>query len=88
MFAISPQPRNPQHPGEVLNERFLKPRGITHYDLAKSLHITEATITNLVEGRSNLTVGLAMRLARTFSLSTQDWIAIQREFDGAHCQSA
>ena len=88
MFAISPHPRNPQHPGEVLNERFLKPRGITHYDLAISLHITEATITNLVEGRSNLTVGLAMRLARTFSLSTQDWIAIQREFDGAHRQSA
>lgn len=88
VFAISPQPRNPQHPGEVLNERFLKPRGITHYDLAKSLHITEATITNLVEGRSNLTVGLAMRLARAFSLSAQDWIALQRDFDNSHRQSA
>lgn len=88
MLAITLQPQNPQHPGKVLHERFLNPRGITHYDLAKTLHISESTITNLIEGRSNLTVGLAMRLSRAFNLSTQDWIALQREFDKAHRQSA
>ena len=88
MFAISPQPRKTQHPGDVLHERFLSPRGITHYDLAKSLHITEATISNLVHRRSNLTIGLAMRLSRVFPLSVQEWISIQRDFDQVNRQSA
>lgn len=88
VFAISLNLRKMQHPGAVLQERFLNPRGITHYDLAKSLHITESTITNLVEGRSTLTIGLAMRLSRAFPLSAQEWIAIQRDFDHIHRQSA
>ncbi|GAB3591567.1 HigA family addiction module antitoxin [Corynebacterium faecale] len=87
-MAISLQFRKPQHPGDVLHERFLQPRGITHYDLAKSLHITEATISNLVQRRSDLTIGLAMRLSRVFPLSTQEWIALQRDFDQANRQSA
>ncbi len=82
------QPLKPQHPGEILNERFLKPRGITHYDLAKTLHITESTITSLIEGRSNLTIGLAMRLSRTFDLNAQEWIALQRTFDESTRRSA
>ena len=86
VLTISPQSRIPQHPGEVLQERFLTPRGISHYDLAKSLHITEATIFNLVNRRSTLTMGLAMRLSRAFPLSAQEWIAIQREFDQANRQ--
>ncbi|AST20732.1 addiction module antidote protein, HigA family [Corynebacterium glutamicum ATCC 14067] len=88
MFVVAPQPRKPQHPGEILSERFLEPRGISHYDLAKTLHITEATITNFVEGRTDLTIGLAVRLSRSFDLSTQEWIALQRTFDQAHRRSA
>lgn len=78
----------PQHPGDVLQERFLAPRGISHYDLAKSLHVTEATITNLVNRHSTLTMGLAMRLSRVFPLSAQEWIALQRAFDQTDRQSA
>lgn len=80
--------RIPQHPGEVLQERFLTPRGISHYDLAKSLHVTEATISHLVNGRTTLTMGLAMRLSRAFPLSAQEWIALQRTFDQADHQPA
>lgn len=80
--------RSPQHPGEILSERFLLPRGISHYDLAKTLHITESTITNLVAGRTSVTMGLAMRLARAFDLSAQEWIALQRAFDAAGRRSA
>ncbi|ANE04027.1 HigA family addiction module antitoxin [Corynebacterium crudilactis] len=85
---VAPQSRKPQHPGEILSERFLAPRGISHYDLAKTLHIAEATISNFVGGRSDLTVGLAVRLSRAFDLSTQEWIALQRMFDHSHRQSA
>lgn len=88
VLAISSQFQKPQHPGDVLHERFLKPRGITHYDLAKSLHITEATISNLVHRRSDLTFGLAMRLSHAFPLSAQEWIALQRDFDKANRQPA
>ncbi|ALC05863.1 hypothetical protein CDES_07250 [Corynebacterium deserti GIMN1.010] len=85
---VAPQPRKPQHPGQILSERFLEPRGISHYDLAKTLRIAESTITNFVDGHTDLTIGLAMRLSRAFDLSAQEWIALQRAFDGAHRRSA
>lgn len=85
---VSPQPRKPQHPGEILSERFLKPRGISHYDLAKTLYVTEATITNFVHGNSDLTVGLAVRLSKAFDLSAQEWIGLQRAYDQSHLRSA
>ncbi len=88
VLTISHPIRTPQHPGEVLQERFLTPRGISHYDLAKSLHVTEATISNLVNRRSTLTMGLAVRLSRAFPLSAQEWIALQRTFDQADRQPA
>ncbi|WP_080794925.1 HigA family addiction module antitoxin [Corynebacterium pacaense] len=77
----------PQHPGEVLRLNYLEPAGITAYDLAKSLHVTESTINNLISGQTGLTVGLAIRLARAFPLSVQEWIALQRDYDQHHKHS-
>lgn len=73
-----------QHPGEVLQRQYLEPAGTTPYDLAKAIHVSESTITSLINEETSLTVGLAIRLAKAFPLSVQDWILLQRDFDEHH----
>ncbi|HEX6565620.1 MAG TPA: HigA family addiction module antitoxin [Chthoniobacterales bacterium] len=41
---------NPVHPGEVLEEEFLKPLGITKYRLAQALHVSATRIGEIVTG--------------------------------------
>lgn len=38
----------PVHPGEILMEDFLKPRGITQYRLARSIDIPQRRIGEIV----------------------------------------
>lgn len=71
----------PQHPGEILRQQFMEPHGISNYDLAKSLHVAESTIANVVSGRSSLNESLAERLERAFGLSVAEWMDLQRNFD-------
>ncbi|MNP60176.1 Antitoxin HigA-1 [compost metagenome] len=53
----------PIHPGEILSEEFLKPLGVTTDALARSLNEPEAEISDVVNQRSGISVGLAQKLS-------------------------
>ena len=78
----------PQHPGEILHQQFMEPRGISTYALAKSLHFAESSITNVVNGQRPISLELAKKLERAFGLSAQDWLALQHNFEQSQRLSA
>ena len=74
------QVHNP-HPGEILEEEFLKPMGITHYRLAKGIGVSPRRIGEIVTGDRAVTVDTGLRLSRFFGTSDGFWIGLQMDFD-------
>ena len=71
----------PIHPGEVLEEEFLKPMGITKYRLATDIHVPPQRIGEIVKGSRSVTADTAIRFARYFKTSTEFWLGLQMQYD-------
>ena len=69
------------HPGEVLNEEFLIPMGISAYKLAKETFIPQTRISEILKGNRKITADTALRLSRFFGNSPKFWLGLQIEFD-------
>jgi addiction module HigA family antidote len=59
----------PVPPGEVLLEEFLKPLGISQYQLAKDLSVPPRRINEIVHGKRGVTADTALRLSRYLGTS-------------------
>jgi len=71
----------PIHPGEILLEEFLIPMGITQYRLAKSIHVPQRRISEIVHGKRAITADTALRLGRFFGMEPQFWLNLQSRYD-------
>ena len=69
------------HPGEILREEFLKPLGITAYELAKLLHVPAPRINDIVLERRGVSADTALRLSRFFGTTEQFWINLQGAYE-------
>ena len=52
------------HPGEILEEEFLKPMNITAYRLAKDTKIPQTRIAEIVKKKRRITADTALRLSK------------------------
>ena len=73
--------RPPIHPGEILAEEFLKPMGISQYQLAKDLGVPAMRISKIVRGERGISADTALRLARYFGMSVEFWTGIQTHYE-------
>ncbi len=69
------------HPGEVLVEEFLRPLGVTQYQLAKSIHVPLTRIAEIGRRRRAITADTALRLARFFGTTSKFWMGLQEDYD-------
>lgn len=69
------------HPGEVLNEEFLKPFGITAYRLSKDIEIPQTRTSQIIKGKRRITADTALRLSKYFGTSTKFWLGLQNDYD-------
>lgn len=71
----------PVTPGELLQEEFLQPMGITKYRLAKEIGVPAQRIGEIVAGRRAITADTDLRLCRFFGLSSGYWLRAQAAHD-------
>ena len=71
----------PIHPGEVLNEEFLLPMGVTQYRLAKAIGVDARRIHAIVHGERAITAETALLLSRFFGNSAEFWMGLQGQYD-------
>lgn len=71
----------PTHPGEILSEEFLKPLGVTTDALARSLNEPEAEISDVVNQRSGVSVGLAQKLSIHLNTTPEFWLNLQSTYE-------
>jgi len=76
-----PRKRTPTHPGQVLNEEFLKPFGLTQVAVAEHLRIPVQRINELVRGKRGVTPETAWLLAGAFGTTPEFWINLQTNHD-------
>lgn len=73
----------PVSPGEMLEEEFLKPLGLTKYRLAKDIGVPPQRIGDIVAGKRAVTADTDLRLCRYFGLSDGWWLRGQASYDTA-----
>jgi antitoxin HigA-1 len=64
----------PVSPGEMLEEEFLKPLGLTKYRLAKDIGVPPQQIGDIVAGKRAITADTDLRLCKYFGLSEGWWL--------------
>lgn len=76
-------PQKPIHPGEVLDEVYLKSvqPAVTVSDLADSINVSSQELTNFIAGKCPVTMALAARLAMRFRTTTVYWLGLQALYD-------
>ena len=75
------QPANPFHPGEILQEEFLQPAGITQTAFAEELGWTRARLNELIKGKRGITAESALDLADVLGTSAKLWMNLQATWD-------
>ncbi len=76
-----PTNRIPTHPGEMLQEEFLIPMGLTQRALADAIHVPYQRVNDLVNGRRGMTPSTALRLAKFFGNTPGFWMNLQLRWD-------
>ncbi|HET6638640.1 MAG TPA: HigA family addiction module antitoxin [Gemmatimonadota bacterium] len=72
---------SPVHPGEVLEEEFLKPLGLSQHRLALDIGVDPRRINEIVLRKRSVTANTALRLARYFDTSPEFWLGLQGLYD-------
>ena len=71
----------PIHPGEILDEEFLRPMNITQYRLAKAIGVDARRIHAIVHGQRSITAETALLFSAFFGNSAAFWMGLQSQYD-------
>jgi addiction module HigA family antidote len=78
---MRPVIQNPVPPGEMLNEEFLKPLGLTQKKFADHIGVDIKTVNRIIKAHTALTPELAVKFAAAFSTSPEFWLNLQHAVD-------
>lgn len=81
VVAMQSEKLPPIHPGEILDEEFLRPMGISQYRLAKAIGVDPRRIHAIVHGERSISAETALLLSRFFGNSAKFWIGLQAQYD-------
>jgi len=71
----------PVHPGEVLQEEFIGPLGVSQHKVAVAVGVPPRRINEIVHGTRRVSADTALRLSRYFGTTAAFWINLQTNYD-------
>ncbi len=77
---------NPPHPGEFIREIYIEPYDISVRKVAESLGVSPSTLNRLLNGESNISPEMALRLSKGLGRSPESWLAMQDNYDLWHAK--
>ncbi|MEA3358707.1 MAG: HigA family addiction module antitoxin [Thermodesulfobacteriota bacterium] len=72
---------NPPHPGEIIKDFCVEQLGLTVTKAAESLGVTRKTLSMLLNGKSGVSPGMALRLSKVFGRTPEGWLRLQLQYD-------
>lgn len=73
--------RKPTHPGEILDELYIKPLQLNLQKLADRLGLARNTLFKIRIGKASITPAIAIALAEAFDTTPQLWLNLQQTYD-------
>ncbi len=67
--------------GEILQEEFMEPMGISAYRLAQDIHVPTSRVQDILHGRRKITADTSLRLAKFFGVSDGYFLDMQNDID-------
>ncbi len=64
---------NPPHPGEFIREIYMEPYGLSVRRVASSLAVSPSTLNRVLNGLSNVSPEMALRLSKALGRSPESW---------------
>ena len=73
--------RRPSHPGEILDELYIKPLNLNLQKLADRLRISRNTLFKIRSSKVSITPAIALVLSEAFDTTPQLWTSLQTNYD-------
>lgn len=77
---------NPPHPGEFIRTIYLEEFGVSVRKVAEGLGVSPSTLTRLLNGQSNISPEMALRLSKALGRSPESWLSMQHSYDLWHAK--
>ena len=72
---------DPPHPGGIVRRQCLEPLGLTVTRAAEGLGVTRQTLSEVLNGRTGVSVEMAIRLSKAFGSTPETWLGMQMAYD-------
>ncbi len=72
---------NPLHPGEIVKDALIDGAALSITEAAHKLGISRTALSRLLNGHSNISPEMAVRLSKLLDTSIIMWINIQAQYD-------
>jgi addiction module HigA family antidote len=73
--------RNPPHPGAFIRAEILDPLNLSVSEGAKALGVSRPALSNLLNGRAELSGDMALRIEKAFGVTMDTLLRMQASFD-------
>ena len=85
-MKLPPHPP-PPHPGEFIKEVYLDAlENVSSRTVAGKLHVAPSTFNRIIQGESNISPEMALRLSKTLGRSPESWLAMQDHYNLYHAK--
>ncbi len=76
------QQHNPPHPGELIKRTYIDPfDDISGSQIAKRLGVAVSTFNRLINGVSDISPEMAIRLSKALGRSPESWLLMQDHYN-------
>ncbi len=77
---------NPPHPGEFIKGIYIDPFHLSSRKVAKTLRVSPSTFNRLLNGETNVSPEMALRLSKALGRSPESWLAMQDHYNLWHAK--
>ncbi len=71
----------PMHPGQVLNEVYMREMGLNQTQLAEKCGCSPRKVNEVVNGKRAISPRFAIELERALGTTAEMWVRMQAEYD-------
>jgi addiction module HigA family antidote len=75
------QQHNPMHPGVFIKRVYLEPNNISSNELARKLKVSPGLISRLINGKTDVSPAMALKLSVVLGRSPESWLLMQGHYD-------
>ena len=76
-----PRMHSPAHPGQILEELYIKPHNLTITEVASALGVARKNLYAIIKGEYSVSVEMAFKLSKALDTTPEFWLQAQMNYD-------